>query len=122
MYILKVKKTNILYPFTQFYAPDSYKYKQKSKRGEKKGQVHEDRTHLLYKRIIFDIRRRKKKRRDKVISTRNSFSYENISIKFSMYQVHTKSIKVCRISNMIQYKVKEKEKKKNNILLYYKVS
>lgn len=39
-----------------------------------------------------------------------------------MYQVHTKSIKVCRISNMIQYKVKEKEKKKNNILLYYKVS
>lgn len=57
-----------------------------------------------------------------MISTRNSFSYENISIKFSMYQVHTKSIKVCRISNMIQYKVKEKEKKKNNILLYYKVS
>lgn len=39
-----------------------------------------------------------------------------------MYQVHTKSIKVCRISNMIQYKVKEKEEKKNNILLYYKVS
>lgn len=38
-----------------------------------------------------------------------------------MYQVHTKSIKVYRISNMIQYKVKEKEKK-NNILLYYKVS
>lgn len=36
-----------------------------------------------------------------------------------MYQVHTKSIKVCRISNMIQYK--EKRKKKNNILLYYKV-
>ena len=57
-----------------------------------------------------------------MISTRNSFSYENISIKFSMYQVHTKSIKVCRISNMIQYKVKEKEEKKNNILLYYKVS
>lgn len=28
-----------------------------------------------------------------------------------MYQVHTKSIKVCRISNMIQYKEKEKEKK-----------
>lgn len=28
-----------------------------------------------------------------------------------MYQVHTKSIKVCRISNMIQYK--EKRKKKN---------
>lgn len=38
-----------------------------------------------------------------------------------MYQVHTKSIKVYRISNMIQYKEKEKEKK-NNILLYYKVS
>lgn len=51
MYILKVKKTNILYPFTQFYAPDSYKYKQK--RRKEKGQVHdEDRTHLLYKRII----------------------------------------------------------------------
>lgn len=50
MYILKVKKTNILYPFTQFYAPDSYKYKQKRKKG--KGQVHEDRTHFLYKRII----------------------------------------------------------------------
>lgn len=62
MYILKVKKTNILYPFTQFYAPDSYKYKQKRKRGkEKQLQVHEDRTHLLYKRIIFDIRRREKK-------------------------------------------------------------
>lgn len=56
-----------------------------------------------------------------MISTENSFSYENISIKFSMYQVHTKSIKVYRISNMIQYKEKEKEKK-NNILLYYKVS
>lgn len=55
-----------------------------------------------------------------MISTKNSFSYENISIKFSMYQVHTKSIKVCRISIMIQYK--EKEKEKNNILLYYKVS
>lgn len=56
-----------------------------------------------------------------MISTKNSFSYENISIKFSMYQVHTKRIKVCRISNMIQYKKKE-ETKKNNILLYYKVS
>ena len=28
-----------------------------------------------------------------------------------MYQVHTKSIKVCRISNMIQYKEKKKGKK-----------
>lgn len=37
-----------------------------------------------------------------------------------MYQVHTKSVKVCRISNMIQYK--KKEETKNNILLYYKVS
>lgn len=37
-----------------------------------------------------------------------------------MYQVHTKSIKVCRISNMIQYE--KKEETKNNILLYYKVS
>lgn len=55
-----------------------------------------------------------------MISTKNSFSYENISIKFSMYQVHTKSVKVCRISNMIQYK--KKEETKNNILLYYKVS
>lgn len=27
-----MKKTNILYPFTQFYAPDSYKYKQKSRK------------------------------------------------------------------------------------------
>jgi len=52
MYISKVKKTNILYPFTQFYAPDSYKYKQKRKERKKKVQVHEDRTHLLYKRII----------------------------------------------------------------------
>ena len=34
-----------------------------------------------------------------------------------MYQVHTKSIKVCRISNMIQYKVKEKEKKKQYIVI-----
>lgn len=49
MYILKVKKTNILYPFTQFYAPDSYKYKQK--RNKEEGQVHQDKTHLLYKRI-----------------------------------------------------------------------
>lgn len=47
-----------------------------------------------------------------MISTENSFSYENISIKFSMYQVHTKSIKVCRISNMIQYKENKKEKRK----------
>lgn len=46
-----------------------------------------------------------------MISTKNSFSYENISIKFSMYQVHTKSIKVCRISKMIQYKKKEETKK-----------
>lgn len=44
MYILKMKKTNILYPFTQFYAPDSYKYKQKRKK--EKGQVREDRTHF----------------------------------------------------------------------------
>lgn len=57
MYILKVKKTNILYPFTQFYAPDSYKYKQKRKK--EKVQVHEDRTHLLYKRIISDRRKKK---------------------------------------------------------------
>ncbi len=27
-----------------------------------------------------------------------------------MYQVHTKSIKVCRISNMVQYKEKEEKK------------
>ena len=33
---------------------------------KKKGQVHEDRTHLLYKRIIFDIRRRKKKKKDEI--------------------------------------------------------
>lgn len=117
MYILKMKKTNILYPFTQFYAPDSYKYKQK--RRKEKGQVREDKTHFCCTKELFEIEE-KKKRRDKVISTENSFSYENISIKFSMYQVHTKSIKVCRISNMIQYK--EKEKEKNNILLYYKVS
>lgn len=32
-----------------------------------------------------------------------------------MYQVHTKSIKVCRISNMIQYK--EKEEKKQYIVI-----
>jgi len=44
MYILKMKKTNILYLFTQFYAPDSYKYKQK--RRKEKGQVREDRTHF----------------------------------------------------------------------------
>lgn len=31
-----------------------------------------------------------------------------------MYQVHTKSIKVCRISNMIQ----NKEKKKNEKTIY----
>lgn len=52
-----------------------------------------------------------------MISTENSFSYENISIKFSMYQVHTKSIKVCRISNMIQYKEKEKGKKKKQYIV-----
>ena len=52
-----------------------------------------------------------------MISTENSFSYENISIKFSMYQVHTKSIKVCRISNMIQYKEKEDEKKKKQYIV-----
>lgn len=34
-----------------------------------------------------------------------------------MYQVHTKSIKVCRISNMIQYKEKEKEKKQYIVIL-----
>lgn len=69
----------------------------------------------LYKKITSEIR---KNRRDQVISTENSFSYENIiSIKFSMYKVHTKSIKVCRISNnMVQYK--EKERGKNNISLY----
>lgn len=49
-----------------------------------------------------------------MISTKNAFSYENISIKFSMYQVHTKSIKVCRISNIIQ--CKEKERKKQYIV------
>lgn len=52
-----------------------------------------------------------------MISTENAFSYENISIKFSMYQVHTKSIKVCRISNIIQ--CKEKEEK---TIYCYKVS
>lgn len=52
----KHKKTNILYLFTQFYAPDS-KYKQKKRKKEKKGQVHEDRTHFLYKRIIWDRRK-----------------------------------------------------------------
>lgn len=50
-----------------------------------------------------------------MISTENSFSYENISIKFSMYQVHTKSIKVGRISNMIQNK--ENEEKKQYIVI-----
>lgn len=71
--------------------------------------------HICCTKELFEIEEKK----DKVISTENSFSYENISIKFSMYQVHTKSIKVCRISNMIQYKEKRGE---NNILLYYKVS
>lgn len=33
-----------------------------------------------------------------------------------MYQVHTKSLKVCRISNMIQYKKRE-EKKQYNVIL-----
>lgn len=52
------KKTNILYQFTQFYAPDNInKYKQKRKK--EIGQVHEDRTHLLYKRIIFEIEEKK---------------------------------------------------------------
>lgn len=50
-----------------------------------------------------------------MISTKNSFSYENISIKFSMYQVHTKSIKVCKISNMVQY---EEEEEKPTIYCY----
>lgn len=52
MYILKVKKTNILYPFTQFYAPDSYKYKQKKKRKKKKARYMRIEHILLYKRII----------------------------------------------------------------------
>lgn len=77
--------------------------------------------HICCTKELFEIQK-EKNCRDKVISTKNSFSYENISIKFSMYQVHTKSIKVCRISKMIQYKKKEETKKKNNILLYYKVS
>lgn len=34
-----------------------------------------------------------------------------------MYQVHTKSIKVCRISNMIQYKEKEEKKKQYIVIL-----
>lgn len=34
-----------------------------------------------------------------------------------MYQVHTKSIKVCRISIMIQYKEKEKKKKQYIVIL-----
>lgn len=34
-----------------------------------------------------------------------------------MYQVHTKSIKVCRISNMIQYKENEKEKNQYIVIL-----
>lgn len=121
MYILKVEKnpkTNpISYPFTQFYAPDCYKYKQKRRKEE--DQVHDDRTHFAVQKN-YSRYRRGKNCRDKVISTEDSFSYENISIKFSMYQVHTKSIKVCRISKMIQYK--KKEETKNNILLYYKVS
>lgn len=44
-------------------------------------------TFSLYKRISLQ-----EKRPGRVISTHNSFSYENISIKFSMH--HTKSIKV----------------------------
>lgn len=50
MYILKVKKTNILYPFTQFYAPDSYKYKQIGRK--KKARYMRIERILLYKRII----------------------------------------------------------------------
>lgn len=88
-----------------------------NKRGRKKKARYMRIEHIFCTKELYEIK--EIKRRDKVISTENSFSYENISIKFSMYQVHTKSIKVCRISNMIQYKEIEE---KNNILLYYKVS
>lgn len=111
----KTPKTNpISYLFTQFYAPDCYKYKQKRR---KEGvQVHDDTTHFAVQKN-YSRYRRGKNCRDKVISTKNSFSYENISIKFSMYQVHTKSIKVCRISKMIQYKKKQETKKQYIVIL-----
>lgn len=75
-----------------------------NKTNKKRVQVFEDGTNLLYKRIIRDMREK-----DKLISSRNSFSYENISIKFSMYQVHTKSINMGRISNRVEYKKREKK-------------
>lgn len=104
----KTPKTNpISYLFTQFYAPDCYKYKQKRRKEEI--QVHDDTTHFAVQKN-YSRYRRGKNCQDKVISTKNSFSYENISIKFSMYQVHTKSIKMCRISKMIQYKKKQGKK------------
>lgn len=71
--------------------------------------------HICCTKELSDIEERDDE--DKVISMENSFSYENISIKFSMYQVHTKSIKVCRISNIIQYKEKPKRKKKQYIVI-----
>lgn len=58
MYILKVKKTNILYPFTQFYAPDSYKYKQKRSK-EKKARYMRIK-HICCTKELFEIEEKQK--------------------------------------------------------------
>ena len=95
MYSLRMKKTTILYQFTQFSAPDSYKYiNKKERKQERKSRVRQGygviKTHFCTKELIHI---EKGKCQGDVISSENSFSYENIGVHFSMYQGHTKTLR-----------------------------